>query len=165
MKKTTQVKFFSWLAVFIALSAVGAAIKVPSHVGSVALDSFPALAAAALMGSGAGAMVAALGHLVSAMISGFPLGPMHLIIAAEMAILVWLFGFIYRKNKTIISGLIFIFGNTIVAPLPFIFLISKAFFILMLPSLFVGSLINTVITLVVVPRLVSVVNPKISEGK
>lgn len=33
------------LAIFIAISVVGAFIKIPSFIGSVALDSFPSLIA------------------------------------------------------------------------------------------------------------------------
>ena len=42
-----NVRTISTLAVFIALSVVGAFIKIPSPIGSMALDSFPALLAAA----------------------------------------------------------------------------------------------------------------------
>ena len=49
-----NVRTISTLAVFIALSVVGAFIKIPSPIGSMALDSFPALLAAALLGPVAG---------------------------------------------------------------------------------------------------------------
>jgi uncharacterized membrane protein len=143
----------SLLALFSALSAVGAAIKIPAIVGSVAFDVFPALLAAALLGSGAGAMVGALGHLLSALISGFPLGPLHILIAIEMALLVFLFGVLYKKNKKITSGILFILMNTFAAPLPFIILMSKAFYVALVPSLLIGSMINTLIAIVAIPRL------------
>jgi uncharacterized membrane protein len=146
-------RMLSLLALFSALSAVGAAIKIPSIVGSVAFDVFPALLAAALLGSGAGAIVGALGHLLSALISGFPLGPMHVLIAIEMALLVFLFGVLYRKNKKITAGILFIILNTVAAPLPFIILMSKAFYVALVPSLLIGSLVNTIIAIVAIPRL------------
>src|SRR4051794_20093391 len=89
-------KLVSGLAMLTALSVVGAMIKIPAIVGSVALDVFPALLASVLFGAGAGALVGAFGHLLSALIGGFPLGPLHFLIAGEMAVLVWVFGRFYK---------------------------------------------------------------------
>jgi uncharacterized membrane protein len=141
------------LALMIALSAVGASIKIPAVIDSVALDALPALLAAALLGVRAGAITGALGHLLSALIGGFPLGPMHLLIALEMAVLVWIFGIFYKQNKRILAGLIFIAGNAFVAPIPFIFLMNIGFYTAIVPSLLIGSAINTVLALIVIPRL------------
>jgi riboflavin transporter FmnP len=151
------------LALFSALSAVGAAIKIPAIVGSVAFDVFPALLAAALLGGGAGAIVGALGHLLSALIAGFPLGPMHGLIAIEMAVLVYIFGVLYKKNKKVIASILFILANAFAAPLPFIFLMNIAFYVAILPSLLIGSLINTVIAFVAIPRLKSLVKQDLIE--
>ncbi|WP_251551839.1 ECF transporter S component [Neobacillus muris] len=147
-----KAKRLSWLAMFTALSVAGAAIKIPALIGSVALDSFPALLAAALLGGAPGAIVGALGHLLSAMLSGFPLGLLHFLIAGEMAVLVWLFGILHKKHK-LISSTVFVLGNSIIAPLPFIFLINMGFFVGMIPSLVTGSILNIFIALVLVPRL------------
>ncbi|MFP5106028.1 ECF transporter S component [Neobacillus sp. C211] len=149
-------KVVSGLAMLTALSVVGAMIKIPAIVGSVALDVFPALLAAVLFGARAGAVVAAFGHLLSALIGGFPLGPMHFLIAVEMAVLVWMFGRLYKNNKVLASAL-FIIGNAFVAPLPFIFLMNVGFYLGIVPSLLIGSVINTVIALVAIPRLSSLV--------
>lgn len=149
-----NIKKVSLLALMIALSAVGASIKIPAVVDSVALDALPALLAAALLGPGAGAITGALGHLLSALIGGFPLGPMHFLIAPEMAVLVWIFGVFY-KNKKILAGLLFIVGNAFVAPIPFIFLMSMGFYIAIVPSLLIGSAINTVLAWILIPRLIS----------
>ncbi|MEH7155055.1 ECF transporter S component [Neobacillus drentensis] len=149
-------KWVSGLSMLTALSVVGAMIKIPAIVGSVALDVFPALLAAVLFGAGAGALVGAFGHLLSALIGGFPLGPMHFLIAIEMAVLVWLFGRLYKKNK-IVTSVVFIIGNAFVAPLPFIYLMNLGFYLGIVPSLLVGSIINTVIALVAIPRLSSLV--------
>jgi uncharacterized membrane protein len=148
-------KKISLIALMIALSAVGASIKIPAVVDSVALDALPALLAAALFGVGAGAVTGALGHLLSALIGGFPLGPMHILIALEMAVLVWIFGILYKKSKKMLSGIVFIIGNAFVAPIPFIFLMNKGFYITIVPSLLIGSVINTVIALILIPRLSS----------
>lgn len=146
-------KMVSLLAVMIALTAVGAAIKIPAVVGSVALDVFPALTAAALFGGWAGALVSALGHLLSALLGGFPLGPLHLLIAGEMAILVWIFGLLYKSHHKVSASILFVVGNSLVAPLPFIFLMNIGFYIGIVPSLFIGSILNTVMALMVIPRI------------
>ncbi|UJL46618.1 ECF transporter S component [Virgibacillus sp. NKC19-16] len=148
-----NVRKMSLLALFISLSAVGAAIKVPAVIGSVALDVFPALLAAAFFGAGAGAMVGAFGHLLSALIGGMPLGILHLIIAIEMALLVSLFAILFQKEQKVLAGVLFLFGNALIAPLPFIFLFDIAFYIAMLPSLFIGSLLNITIAYIAIPRL------------
>jgi uncharacterized membrane protein len=147
-------KLVSGLAMLTALSVVGAMIKIPAIVGSVALDVFPALVAAVLFGAGAGALVGAFGHLLSAIAGGFPLGPMHFLIAVEMAVLVWVFGRLYKNNK-ILASVLFIIGNSFVAPLPFIYLMNTGFYVGIVPSLLIGSIINTVIALVAIPRLSS----------
>ncbi|MEH7276444.1 ECF transporter S component [Neobacillus vireti] len=141
------------LALFTALSAVGAAIKIPAIVGSVAFDVFPALIAAALLGGGAGAIVGLLGHLLSALLAGFPLGPMHAFIAIEMAVLVWMFGRFFQNGKKTTGSILFILANSFIAPIPFIFLLNPAFYLGIVPSLIIGSFINTVIALVAIPRL------------
>jgi uncharacterized membrane protein len=153
-------KLITWLALFSALSAVGASIKIPAIVGSVALDVFPALLAAALIGGRAGAIVAALGHLLSAMLAGFPLGPMHILIAIEMAILCLIFGILYKQDKKISASTLFILGNSFVAPLPFILLMNIGFYLSIVPSLLIGSIINTGIALFAIPRLF----PLIKQG-
>lgn len=149
-------KKMSLLALMIALSAVGASIKIPAVVDSVALDALPALLAAALLGVRAGAITGALGHLLSALIGGFPMGPMHLIIAFEMAVLVWVFGILYQQNKKILAGIVFVAGNAFVAPIPFIFLMNQGFYAAIVPSLLIGSILNTVLALLLIPRLSSI---------
>ncbi len=75
-----------WQGMLIALAAVGGMIKLPAIVGSVALDSLPGYFAALSIGPGPGAIVAAFGHLASALVAGFPLTlPFHLLVAVVMA--------------------------------------------------------------------------------
>jgi hypothetical protein len=77
-------------ALFIACSFVGANIKI---MGSIAFDSMPAFLGALLIGPIYGAVIGAAGHLLTALTSGFPLSlPIHLIIAAAMAVTVYIFG-------------------------------------------------------------------------
>ena len=149
-----KIKNIAILAVFIGFSVIGAMIKIPAVIGSIALDSFPALIAAIILGPVGGAIVAAIGHLMSAMVAGFPLGPMHLIIALEMAIILLLFGFVYKKGKKLGSYLLFIVCNGFLAGVPFIFILGIVFYIGTLPSLVVGTLINAIAAALVAPKLV-----------
>lgn len=155
----------TWTAMFIALTAVGAAIKIPSISGSVALDAFPALLAAAILGGPAGAVVGALGHLLSALMGGMMMGPFHVIVGLEMAILAFIFAVFYRSGKKWLAGVLFVLGNTFAAPLPFLFLMSKAFYLSIVPSLFIGSVINTVIALIVIPKLASLLEPMLAKTR
>ena len=143
----------SLLALFIALSVIGAAIKVPAVIGSVALDAFPALLAAAFFGAGPGAIVGGIGHMISALIGGMSLGPLHFVIAIEMALLVFLFAVLFNGGKKILASTIFIIGNAIVAPLPFVFLFDFTFYIALVPSILIGSFLNTAIAYIAIPRL------------
>lgn len=52
-----NIKKITLLALFIGLSVVGAMIKIPAVVTSVALDAFPALLAAVYFGPLAGGIV------------------------------------------------------------------------------------------------------------
>ncbi|RSD28951.1 ECF transporter S component [Mesobacillus subterraneus] len=146
----------SWIAMLVALSAVGASLKIPAPIGSVALDSFPALLAAGLFGGPAGAAAGSLGHLLSALIGGLPLGPFHVLIAGEMALLAYVFALLYKNDKRLSAGMLFVIGNSFVAPLPFIFIMGMPFYIAIVPSLFTGSVLNTVLAFLVLPRIARV---------
>jgi hypothetical protein len=148
-----NIKKISLISLFLALSVAGASIKIPAIVSSVALDVVPALLAGVILGGGPGALIAFLGHLVSALIGGMPLGPFHLMIALEMAFLVWLFAILYRKGQPVLASILFVLGNTFAAPLPFFFLIGAGFYIGMIPSLLIGSLVNIALGLLLAPRL------------
>ncbi len=151
-----NVRTISTLAVFIALSVVGAFIKIPSPVGSMALDSFPALLAAALLGPVAGGIVAGLGHIVSALIAGMPLGPFHFLIMIEMFIFVWLFGVIWKTGVRTIAYLVFFISNAFIMSIPFAFIISPAFYAGTVPSLTAATAINVVVAMLLAPRLIPV---------
>lgn len=143
----------SLLAVFIGLSVVGASIKLPAIIGSVALDAFPALLAAVFFGGVAGAIVGGFGHMMSALLGGMPMGPLHFIVAAEMAILAYVFSLTWRKKW--MASSIFVIGNGLIAPLPFILFFDVAFYLALVPSLLIGAIINTAVALVLIPRLQS----------
>lgn len=156
-----NVKTISTLAVFIALSVVGAALKIPSPIGSVALDSFPALLAAVILGPVAGGIVAGLGHIVSALIAGMPLGPFHFLIMIEMFVFVWLFGVIWKAGLRIIAYIAFFIANSFIMSIPFVFIISPAFYMEIIPSLTAATAINVVVAMLLAPRLVPVLKKMI----
>ena len=98
------------VALFITLTFVGANIRI---FGSVAFDSLPGFLAALLLGPLYGAAIGFIGHLLTALLSGFPLGaPLHMVIAIATAITMLGFGFTYKalKNKMRASGNLLITG-------------------------------------------------------
>lgn len=151
----------STLAIFIALSVVGAFIKVPSPVGSVALDSFPALLAAIVLGPIAGGIVAGLGHIVSAIIGGMPLGPYHFFIMIEMFVFVWLFGFLFKKRLRVVAYIVFFVSNSFMMAIPFAFIMGLAFYIELVPSLTIATTLNVVMAMLLAPKLAPILKKMI----
>ncbi|MFK2826119.1 ECF transporter S component [Bacillus sp. B190/17] len=151
-----NVKKISWVALFIALSVIGGMIKVPGPVSSIALDSFPALLAAGLLGAGPGALVGAFGHLISALIGGLPMGPLHLLVAAEMAVVVWLFGKMYGSGKRILAVLVFVLLNGLAAPAPFILVMGWPFYAGAAPAITIAAVFNGIVAAVLLPRVLPV---------
>jgi uncharacterized membrane protein len=148
-----RVNKFTFLSLLTALSAIGGLIKIPAAAGSVALDSLPALLAASILSGGTGAIIALFGHLISALLAGMPLGPLHLLIAVEMSIAVWLFGWIFLRNLPVVAAGVFFILNGLLAPLPFYFLVGKEFYLAILPSLCIAAFINLTIAHFAYPPL------------
>lgn len=121
-----NVKTMTLVAMLIALSAVGALIKV---FNTVAFDSMPGYFAALYLGGWYGAIVISLGHMLTAITSGFPLGLInHIYIALQMAVYAYLFKFFYNKFNiyaAVIAGTIL---NGPVAALLFIPVFGWGFF-------------------------------------
>ncbi|MDN7241819.1 ECF transporter S component [Planococcus sp. N028] len=137
-----KTRILALAALFISLSAIGGMLKIPLGIASIALDAMPALVAVLFLSAPLAGTVAALGHLASALYGGFPLGPFHVIIALEMALVIWLFAVLHRKDYKIGKWVAFVLGNGIVAALPFYFLLSPAFFYASVPGLVIASAIN-----------------------
>ncbi|MBT2570878.1 ECF transporter S component [Planococcus sp. ISL-110] len=138
-------------ALFISLSAIGGMIKIPLGIASIALDSTPALVAVLFFSAPLAGTIAALGHLISALFGGMPLGPFHLIIAVEMWAVVWLFAKLHQAGKTWLKWLAFIIGNGVVAAVPFYFLLSPAFFYVSVPALLIAASINAAVAALLMP--------------
>ncbi|MED0653064.1 ECF transporter S component [Anoxybacillus geothermalis] len=143
----------AWMAVCLALSAIGSFIKLPTFVGSIALDSAPALVAAAILGPRAGAAVAGLGHLISAVVGGWRLGPFHWLVALEMAGLGALFAVLHRRGWKIGSAVVFFIGNAFLAPLPLAVSFGWPFVLAVIPPLSAAALVNVLIALAVAPAV------------
>lgn len=139
------------IAILVAISAVGAFIKLPSPTGTVALDSAPGFVAASAFGPLEGSIVGALGHMFSALITGFPLGlPVHVLVAVATFVWVGAFGWVARHINiwvaipvgTILNG---VGGAAMLIPLYGVGIFAS----LVLPLL-VGSTINIIIAVAVV---------------
>ncbi|GIN39212.1 MULTISPECIES: ECF transporter S component [Heyndrickxia] len=139
-----------WFALGFAFTVIGSLIKIPAIVGSVGLDAFPSLVIASLFSVGMGGIVAGVGHLLSALLTGFPLGPFHLLIAFEMTFCVLIYGYLFQAGRKKLAALMFWIGNAIISPIPFIFLLNWSFFIAMIPSLMIGAAINIAVALLFV---------------
>lgn len=101
-RSDTRTKKLVKMALFIALSGIGAHIKLQ---GSIAFDSMGAFLAALWIGPLAGGIVGLLGHLLSALTAGFPLTlPMHLFVSLQMFFILWVFGILYQKTHPIVAA-------------------------------------------------------------
>ena len=158
---TTKKPFFTprrvaRIAILVALSAVGAFIKIPSPTGTVALDSAPAFLAGAAFSPLEGSIVDALGHLISALTTGFPLGlPVHLLVAAEMALFVWIFGVVARKVNIWVAAVVGIFLNGVVGAAIMIPIGGFGLFSALVLPLTVGAAINIIIAVLASKALVA----------
>ena len=96
-KSLTNTKTLALMALFVALSFVGSYLRI---FGSIAFDSLPGFLAALMLGPIHGAIIGFLGHLFTALLSGFPLSPpLHLVIAATMALTMYVYGLTYKILK------------------------------------------------------------------
>jgi hypothetical protein len=158
-----SVRKISLIGIFLGLSIAGASIKIPAIVSSVALDMVPALVAGVILGAGAGSVIGGIGHLLSAIIGGMPLGPFHFLITIEMAVLVFIFSIIYQSGRRYFSSILFVIINTFIAPMPFLFLLGSEFYLASIPSLLIGSLLNMGLAFVLAPRLLTLINGRLRK--
>lgn len=141
-----NVKRISIIAVFIALSAIGSLIKIPSPVGTIGLDSAPGFFVALAFGGSEGALVIAIGHLLTAAVVGFPLTiPIHIFIAAQMALWALAFRWVHQKVGLIAATVAATILNGVVSSFTMIFMGGMGAVIGTMPFLVVGSAINIVI--------------------
>ncbi|OCL26143.1 ECF transporter S component [Orenia metallireducens] len=129
------------VSLLIALSAVGAYLKFPSPIGSIALDSLPGYLGVLLLGGAKGSIILIIGHLISALTASLPLGPIHLIIALLMGVSSLIFGYLIDKNR-VLATVIAIIYNGIIIPALLIPILGLGFFIGIVPMLLLASGVN-----------------------
>ena len=144
-----SVRKLAIMAVFIALSAVGSLVKIPSPLGTVGLDSAPGFFAALAFGGWVGFIAIAVGHLLGAAIVGFPLTlPVHLAIAAGMGLCAVAFRWLGRRG-----GPIWLAAAVVVAALLNSFALGLivlpiggwGMYVGSVPSLLIGAVVNLII--------------------
>lgn len=97
--KASATRRVARISVFTALCVVGSFIHPPSPIQSVAFDSFAGFFAALLFGVLDGALVSGIGHIATSVVSGFPLGPLHIPIAFGMASAGAAIAIVNKSNK------------------------------------------------------------------
>ena len=148
-KSALSVKRIAIMAVFIALSAVGALIKIPSPVGTIGLDSAPGFFSAIAFGGVEGAVIIAMGHMLTAAVAGFPLTlPIHIFIAFQMALWALAFRWVTKKLGLIAAVIAGTVLNGVVSSFTMMFLGGFAAVIGVMPFLVIGSAINVIIAAV-----------------
>lgn len=144
-----NVKRVALIAIFIALSAVGALIKIPSPVGTIGLDSAPGFFATIAFGYFEGMSVIAIGHLLTAAVVGFPLGiPVHIFIAIQMALWAVSLRWVNRKFGIIVASIVAILLNGVVSSFTMLLMGGIGAVFGTMPFLVLGSVINIVIAAV-----------------
>jgi len=145
-KSALSVKRVAIMAVFIALSAVGALIKIPSPVGTIGLDSAPGFFSAIAFGSVEGAVIIALGHMLTAAVTGFPLTiPIHIFIALQMALWALSFRWVNKKLGLIAAVIAGIVLNGVVSSFTMMLMGGFGAVLGVMPFLIIGSAINLII--------------------
>ncbi|WP_160175237.1 ECF transporter S component [Thermoanaerobacterium aotearoense] len=148
-KTTTikNVKTLTLVAMLIAMSAVGAMIKI---YNTVAFDSLPGYFASLYFGGYIGAIVISLGHIFTALTSGFPLGiPNHIIIAVSMAAYAYFYSLAYKKFNSYVAIVVGTILNGPVATLIFVPQYGWGFFFQMVLPLTIASFANVLLASII----------------
>ena len=98
-RKTSNSIRVARISIFTALSVIGSFITPYPPLPTIALDSSPGFFAALNFGAFDGFLITGLGHIVTSIINGFPLGPLHYIIAFGMALAGGAMGLVNKTNK------------------------------------------------------------------
>jgi uncharacterized membrane protein len=146
-----KLRLLTLAAMFAALCAIGAFVKIPVGIGSAALDTIPALVSAAFLPPVYAGAASMIGHLSSSLYAGFPLGPLHILIAGEMFLILFVFTKLHRAGLRVWKWIFFVFANSVLATLPFYWIISPGFFVTVLPGITIATILNAGIAIVVSP--------------
>ena len=99
-------------ALIAGICVIGSFIKIPGFITTAALDSAPAFISVAFLPPLYSGFAGAIGHLATALTSGFPSGPFHIIIAVEMFIVVYIFNVpVIKKGFKITKWVFLIIAN------------------------------------------------------
>jgi len=150
-KSPVSARKLAIMAIFIALSAVGSFIKIPSPLGSIGLDSAPGFFAAIGFGGWVGFIVIAVGHLLSSAIVGFPLTlPIHIVVALAMGGCALAFRWLGRKGQIwlVVSVVVTSILNSFVLGLVVVPIGGWGMYAAATPSLLVAAVVNLVIAAV-----------------
>lgn len=148
IRKQTKNQILVQMSLLIALSYLGSLIKIQ---GSIALDALPAYYGALMLGPLPGAVIGILGHLLTALTSGFPMTlPLHLFVACSMGVTVGLFGYLAKNVNQILAvaaGVLFngpvsIFGAAYIASLMGLGFSGKIMFYALIVPLTLTSAVN-----------------------
>lgn len=151
------------MAALIAMSYIGAQIKIQ---GSIAFDALPAFLAAIILSPVAGAIVGIFGHLVSALTSGFPMTlPVHLMIAAMMGVTCFAFGWVKSlstsKLNTVLAVVVgFLLNGPVSLWITAYFMqiigaefAGMALFMVMIVPLSIAAFLNIIIAVSIAPAI------------
>jgi len=150
MKNSPYIRV-SRIALFSALCAAGALIKIPGPVGSIALDSFPGYLSELLFGYLDGGIIIGLGHIISALTVGFPLGILHIPIALFMVFVGSVFRFVYQhfpirdRDINLISAVLIAATLNGLGGFVFLPIFGWQFSIAVTPPLMVASYVNVIL--------------------
>lgn len=86
------------ISIFSALCVIGSFIHPPSPIQTVAFDSAPGFFAALYFGAIDGFLVTGIGHVITSIVNGLPLGILHLPIALGMALAGGVMGLVNRVS-------------------------------------------------------------------
>lgn len=146
-----KLRLLTLAAMFAALAAIGAFVKIPVGIGSAALDTVPALVSAAFLPPVYAGASSLIGHLSSSLYAGFPFGPLHVVIAVEMFVILFVFTKLHQAGRNVLKWIFFIVANSVLATLPFYWLISPIFFVTALPGITIATVLNAGIAIIVSP--------------
>lgn len=145
-------------ALFVALSFIGANIKI---MGTIAFDAMPGFLGALLLGPVYGGIIGALGHFLTSLTSGFPLSlPVHLVITIIMGLTMAMFALAYKslvsKSKPLALILAIIVGVVINGPIdllvltPFLMpIMGRSGIFALLPVLSSVAAINAIVAVLI----------------
>lgn len=144
-----RIRRLAVMSLSIALAAAGSLIKIPSPVGTVALDSWPGYACAVVVGP-VGALVALAGHLASGLVAGFPLGLiLHGVIAVEMALCALAFRWVTGRFGAVPGVVAAVALNGLIAPFALLPWLGFPLVLTLLLPLTVAAAVNVSLAAVV----------------